>query len=403
MSATNIDYANTYFEFPELTKIHGAPNYPTLRIIKDEMKANAHSVASDLGGAAHGHYGLVVDPREYAMVPGTIPYVRPVHPGPLIIPPGTTQILATGLRADHKEDVRLFREANDVEQRIIKQIVQAIDPTYLKTLRDPNTNTITCNIPRIFAYLFTNYGLIEDSHLTEAEAKLRSFQYDLLDPLVKIFDEVEELQHLGNAAVDPYSEAQLIKFALQIIKNTNDFETGIRTWIDLPRVDKTWVNFKTHFESAHRSLREVRGNTMRSSSFNQVNMILAEVNNVRESVLSAIALAVPEQQNEDVPSSHTEMVNQVSTREQASWDMIAAIKDLQKEIKDLKSSKNKSNTAQGHSRGYTTRHNKSKYCYTHGACAHEGKFCKKKRQGHKDDASFDDKMGGSTAYCQAVE
>ena len=47
MSATNIDYANTYFEFPELTKIHGAPNYPTLRIIKDEMKANAHSDSYD--------------------------------------------------------------------------------------------------------------------------------------------------------------------------------------------------------------------------------------------------------------------------------------------------------------------------------------------------------------------
>ena len=97
MSATNIDYAKTYFEFPELTKIHGAPNYPTLRIIKDEMKANAHSVASDLGGGVHGHYGLIVNPREYTMVPGTIPYVRPTHPGPLVIPPGTTHILATGL------------------------------------------------------------------------------------------------------------------------------------------------------------------------------------------------------------------------------------------------------------------------------------------------------------------
>ena len=154
MLATNIDYANTYFEFPELTKIHGAPNYPTLRIIKDETKANAHSVASDLGGGAHGHYGLVVDPTEDAMVPGTIPYIRPVHPGPLIVPPGTTQIMATGLRADHKESIRLFREVNDVEQRIIKQIVQSIDSTYLKTLRDSNTNTITSNVQTILQYLF---------------------------------------------------------------------------------------------------------------------------------------------------------------------------------------------------------------------------------------------------------
>ena len=171
------------------------------------------------------------------------PYIRPVHAGPLVIPVGTTEILTTCLRADHKEAVRLFQEVNDVEQRIIKQIVHAIDSTYLKTLRDANTNRITCNIPTIFQYLFTNYGLIDNSHLTEAETKLRSFQYDLLNQLVKIFDEVEELQHLGNAAEYPYSEAQLIKFALQIIKNTHDFETGIRTWIDLPQADKTWAKF----------------------------------------------------------------------------------------------------------------------------------------------------------------
>ena len=98
MPATNIDYANTYFEFPELSKIHGAPTYPTIRIIKDEVKANASSVASDLGGGANGHYGIVVDPTEYAMVPGTIPYVRPMYPGALVIPPGMMLHIALGLR-----------------------------------------------------------------------------------------------------------------------------------------------------------------------------------------------------------------------------------------------------------------------------------------------------------------
>ena len=156
MSATNIDYAATYFEYPELTKIHGAPTYPTIRIIKNEVKANAHSVASNLGGGAHGHYGLVVDPTEYVMVPGTVPYVRPVHPGALDVPINATNHIALGLRADHKEAVRLFRESNDVKQRLIKQIMQSVEPTCMKTLRDVNTHTITCDIPTILNHLFTN-------------------------------------------------------------------------------------------------------------------------------------------------------------------------------------------------------------------------------------------------------
>ena len=40
-----------------------------------------------------------------------------------------------------------------------------------------------------------------------------------------------------------------------------------------------------------------------------------------------------------------------------------------------------------------------KYCWTHGGCGHQGKKCKHKAQGHQDNATFRNKMGGSTAYC----
>ena len=44
---------------------------------------------------------------------------------------------------------------------------------------------------------------------------------------------------------------------------------------------------------------------MRSSSFKQVNMILAELHNVRESVMSAIAQSVQEQQFDESSSPST--------------------------------------------------------------------------------------------------
>ena len=80
MKSTNIDYVNTYFEFPSLTRIHGKPTYASLKIIKDELFANATAVTSDLGGGAHGHLGLVLTPAEYVAV-SAVPYVRPAHPG----------------------------------------------------------------------------------------------------------------------------------------------------------------------------------------------------------------------------------------------------------------------------------------------------------------------------------
>ena len=84
MTSTNINYVETYFEYPTLTRIHGAPTYDTLKTLKDQLKANATSVTSDLGGGNHGHLGLVLDAPEYVNV-SVVPYVRPLHPGNLRI------------------------------------------------------------------------------------------------------------------------------------------------------------------------------------------------------------------------------------------------------------------------------------------------------------------------------
>ena len=73
-SLKRIDYINTNFEYPVLTKIHGRPNYDNFKIIKHEMKTNGASVSSKLGGGANGHVGIVTTNAEYIMV-SVIPYV----------------------------------------------------------------------------------------------------------------------------------------------------------------------------------------------------------------------------------------------------------------------------------------------------------------------------------------
>ena len=90
LNSSAVDYISTYFEHPTLAKIHGEPNYTMLRKMKNELMRNASSVPSDLGGGANGHLGLLLSPVDYNYVTA-IAYVRPVHPGILVIPAGTTQ------------------------------------------------------------------------------------------------------------------------------------------------------------------------------------------------------------------------------------------------------------------------------------------------------------------------
>jgi len=84
MSIYSTNYRETHFEYPDLTKIVGCPTYDTLHLLKNEIKANAISVHSNLGGRQHGHLGLAISPESYACV-SNVPYTLPLHPGDLVI------------------------------------------------------------------------------------------------------------------------------------------------------------------------------------------------------------------------------------------------------------------------------------------------------------------------------
>ena len=46
------------------------------------------------------------------------------------------------------------------------------------------------------------------------------------------------------------------------------------------------------------------------------------------------------------------------------------------------------------------RFNTSKYCSIHSASSHNNIECRDKKDGHKDEASFKNMMGGCTDFCQ---
>jgi len=99
----------------------------------------------------------------------------------------------------------VFREATNLQKAVMKQIVNAIYPVYIKTLCDRSTNTIQASLLTVLLYLFTTYRTIEPAVLRERELNVREMAYDLMDFLVTIYDEIEELEHLGVASASPYS------------------------------------------------------------------------------------------------------------------------------------------------------------------------------------------------------
>ena len=68
MTTCNIDYATLYFKYKISTRINSEPTYQSLKRLKTEVRANASSVDTDLGGGDHGYFGLVLSDAEYARI-----------------------------------------------------------------------------------------------------------------------------------------------------------------------------------------------------------------------------------------------------------------------------------------------------------------------------------------------
>ena len=85
-----------------------------------------------------------------------------------------------------------------------------------------------------------------------------------------------------------------------------------------------------------------------------------------------------------------------SEQEPDSMQANATIQSLQNEIRELRDTIAQLKKPQAKQQ---SRRKPRKYCWTHGWCAHSGMDCNSKAEGHQDEATLENKMGGSTKNC----
>ena len=95
-----------------------------------ELKINSLSIQSILGGATHGHFGLLMMDANYATLSNE-PHVRPVHPGLLLILKKSTRVTPCELKRIYNKNPRVFHELHRFKQALIQQIVTAVNENYI--------------------------------------------------------------------------------------------------------------------------------------------------------------------------------------------------------------------------------------------------------------------------------
>ena len=401
-----INYKETYFQFKELTKIHGEPNYDSIKRLHNQVKANAFSVPSVLGGGNFGHLGLVVTPQKYAMI-SNAPFNRTNHPGPCVFPANSTQAQIQAIRDTHTEQIRIFNEVLGVEAALRQQINDAVEESYLKAIRNRESNAIIMPVSDIFQlHLYPNYGEVDSFKLEEEREKVVQMNYDTTYPPDGVYETIENLMDMAEASVVPFTQHQAMNMGLQILVRTRQFDTDLKEWFKKPAPQRTWITFKRHFIEAYKVFKKFSNADLGSTvQFQQANIIKQMIQTTLEEMVqeanSPTDAAPPETfTTPALPALAPPTVDHAAHAAVANTNQQLAkeVQELKAMVYALQLQKQCTPVAPAPSASSKGKRLQSKpwaYCHTHGFCKHAGTDCTNKGPNHKDEATFFDIMGGS--------
>jgi hypothetical protein len=413
MSSRIPSVKDTYFQHKVLTKIHGKPTYESLQNVSTELKANASSVPSTLGGGQNGHLGLLLSDARYITLAETVPWATPGNPGPFAPPEAGTGPQIAAAKDVWKELKQDFELCQATEKALIAQLVETIDPIYLRAMLNRATGQYAASIRALLLHLFTTYGKITPQQVKAKEMELYNMHYDISQPVDTVFNAVDDLADLAEHANSPMTQQQMMDLAYVIFAKQTILQQDLRTWNRRPVAERTWPNMTEHLRDAQTDLSSLptAGDVYHQQPPHQAN--LATITDlVLQRLLDEQQPVEPPSRSEPPPADPTtEAANSLQRREIDLQSREASMMTQMQEMMTMMrnnthNSRGGQNSGRGRGRGRgrdnDRRNNRSQpqmYCWTHGSCAHASANCRTQATGHQPTATFTNMMNGSTHGC----
>ena len=401
------NFKTDFFPFPTLTTAKGTPSYEDIRTSYRECIANANSVTTTLGGGEHGHQGLVMPERVYIKTTGT-PYKRPKAPTKPSKTASKDPLTIQQEKDTYQDALDEYNFVNALERTIFAQLQAAYDPKVLLPKLDRKTGLPKVKIPELFQYLFKTYGNITAPALAAEKQAVLNHVYVHDDPLDVVFERILAYNDKAETFSCPESDEQLMHMATIILMNANIFADALQEWNGKDDVTKTWDYFQSFFIDYQSKYKEARSNATSSTAGYTPSL---QANLSTEVPPSDHALAVQEAEayqaylNEIAKSQAEDPAPlQANAAVSASNELLTQLVEQMKALTSKVSNADTTGNNKGNSKGKEKQKKKPRaYCWTHGACAHTSGECNHKAEGHKNDATFKNTLGGSTKGCFWME
>jgi hypothetical protein len=428
VSLQSVDDIRSSFPHPSISNINGEPNREEITRIHRLLKGNCASVPSTLGGGNHGLLGLAINPNTYQQVVG-VAFVLPNNPGATPnIPANATQAQIGVATRLFDQQYKTYHETMRTDQAMKQQLLGCVEPIYVETLRNPHTGFTMVSTLQLLDHLYNNYGQISNVDLDENERKLKT-KYDANLPIDTLFRQIETAAEFADAGGSPFTNRQIVNAALLLVFQTGAYADECKLWKRRPIIQQTWIEFKQEFARAYRERRELHNLQQQGTAGNHFGAAnhteeIVDTNedyqNETRDALTAIANATVEngtnvanlaRDNASLRQQLREMQSLLASMQttlvgysrQSLPPGTPANPPGRRDNQQQRTTSPPPNRQRRRDRGYdpTSQH----YCWSHGltrSSNHTSANCRTPEEGHKRNATFENRMGGSSFKCSNV-
>jgi len=245
--------------FTSLPHHDGEPTYAAIVARRTNLRANLTTIPDDQSG----HLGMLfhgLEPAAFKLLAG-FPYIVPAQPAPTA--PGINGRSAAQVALDNairSEQERVYKHFTNAGAAAKQEIIESFDAIYLKELWDPTTGYSAHSALQIIDHLLTRYGNITPTQSIENDVFFHQ-KIDLSQPFATHTARWEECRDFSNDNNAGYTNEQMCNNAYNLLSRTGHFRRECQAWTARPIIEKTWANFKTHFNNAYRDLRTFQAET----------------------------------------------------------------------------------------------------------------------------------------------
>ena len=398
------------FEHKSIDKIYGEPDAKSLQKVFKQIKRNARSINSPLGGGQYGHLFMVIPQAEWDALPGTVPVEPPQDPGPFEIEGRLTATEIAVCQKAHEDDKKQYNKYQALQRVLRNQLVSAVEPHFLDPIRCEFTDMVNKPITEIMDFLRDSYGKMTVNQIEEEITKIKTFAYDPTKSINILITAIQEHADLLKIAGAELKDKQIQDLAYFLINKFQIFKDALVSWNKIT-TPKTWELMKKHLRSEYQMLKNVNALSIGESILNTTD-IVNQLKDQQEDLLDnaekrfkhglteVMNLAIIDIEKDKNTSESNEQVNSAA-------EIIALkqeIKKLQYQIQNRSTNNtnnnnnNRSFQPQNRQPKRNNRFERQYYCWTHGA-GHSGWRCMNPAEGHQPEATFANRMGGNNNGC----